>query len=334
MPILSVIIPVYNVADFLDDCLRSVIGQKLKDIEIICVNDGSTDASLSILEQWEKTDSRIISISQENKGVSTARNVGLNIAKGDYITFVDADDMVCDNIYETSISVMLANNLDAYIYAFRTFPNGYIETTGFRVNKVLSPHELFSSNKEIQTRNSLCFNWRFIYKRNVIFENNLFFVKDISIGEDMIYNIDAICHSNRIMVTNDALYMHRLDNSNSAMTVKYKKHLEQSLIKMYQIKKRQIKRYDIDCYTTYSFDLACYSIKTYLPMFFSNLRHNPNISSINIKAEIKRILALKMIKESFVDIGFRNIYPSWKEYMFYLAMKFGCTQIVQKVYFK
>ena len=168
MPILSVIIPVYNVSLYLDECLNSVVHQSLQDIEIICINDGSTDNSLDILKKWGKKDHRIIILDQKNKGVSTARNEGLKIAQGNYITFVDADDMVCSNIYSGLIPTMQIYELDAYIFAFKTFPNERIETTGFPTNTILTWQELFASNPQIQSKNSLCFNWRFIYKKEVL----------------------------------------------------------------------------------------------------------------------------------------------------------------------
>lgn len=162
---LSVIIPVYNVSFYLEECLSSVVHQSLQDIEIICINDGSTDNSLEILKKWGKKDNRIVILNQENKGVSAARNEGLKIAKGNYITFVDADDMVCPNIYSSLIPKMQIYELDAYIFAFKTFPNEKIETIGFPTNRILTWQELFASNPQIQSKNSLCFNWRFIYKK-------------------------------------------------------------------------------------------------------------------------------------------------------------------------
>lgn len=326
MPILSVIIPVYNVSLYLDECLNSVVNQSLQDIEIICINDGSTDGSLDILKRWRKKDHRIVVLNQDNKGVSTARNEGLKIAQGNYITFVDADDMVCPNIYSSLIPTMQIHELDAYIFAFKTFPNEKIETTGFLTNAILTWQELFASNSQIQSKNSLCFNWRFIYKKEVLINNQLLFNKNIAIGEDMIYNIDAICHSHRIMVTDNALYIHRMNNPTSAMTLQYKAYLEKSLVQMYQIKKQQIEKYQLDKFTPFSFDLAKYTILTYIPMLLSNIYHNPQ--PINKRKEIKHILSLEMINDAFRFIGFRNIYPSWKEYLFYLSMKFKFIQLV------
>lgn len=102
-PKVSVIIPVYNVEKYLDDCLENVVNQTLQDIEIICVNDGSTDNSLEVLQKYENEDARIKIINKENGGLSSARNAGIKEAKGEYILFLDSDDMVsrgvCKNAY-------------------------------------------------------------------------------------------------------------------------------------------------------------------------------------------------------------------------------------------
>ena len=91
---ISVIVPVYNVENYLGKCLDSLINQTYKDIEIICINDGSTDNSLNILREYEQMDSRIIIIDQKNGGLSNARNIGLKEAAGEYIMFVDSDDWI------------------------------------------------------------------------------------------------------------------------------------------------------------------------------------------------------------------------------------------------
>ena len=99
MPKVSVIIPVYNVEKYLRECLDSVVNQTIKDIEIICVNDGSTDGSLDILNEYCSNDDRFVIINQENQGLSVARNNGLNSASGDYIAFIDSDDYLLNNDY-------------------------------------------------------------------------------------------------------------------------------------------------------------------------------------------------------------------------------------------
>ena len=99
-PKISIIIPVYNVEKYLEQCLKSVINQTFKDIEIICINDGSTDNSLEILEAFQKQDERIKIINKQNEGQGIARNEGLKVAKGEYISFIDPDDWVAQGMYE------------------------------------------------------------------------------------------------------------------------------------------------------------------------------------------------------------------------------------------
>lgn len=90
----SVIIPVYNVEKYLEECLDSIINQTLKEIEIICIDDGSTDSSLNVLENYKKKDKRIIVLQQQNLGAGAARNKGLDLARGKYLSFLDADDFL------------------------------------------------------------------------------------------------------------------------------------------------------------------------------------------------------------------------------------------------
>ena len=115
-PVISVIIPVYNAEEYLHRCLDSVISQTFHDIEIICINDGSTDNSLTILQEYADKDSRISIINQKNCGVSCARNRGLDNARGTFISFVDCDDAVEKNIYETILEEY-SDGMDAICFS-------------------------------------------------------------------------------------------------------------------------------------------------------------------------------------------------------------------------
>ena len=117
----SVIVPVYNVEKYLRDCLDSVVNQTLEDIEIICVNDGSTDNSLAILEDYAEKDSRIRIINQENKGLGGARNTGLYNANGEYISFIDSDDWIEPNTFEESYNMSKDLDLDMLMFQMKFF---------------------------------------------------------------------------------------------------------------------------------------------------------------------------------------------------------------------
>ena len=116
MPKLSIIVPIYNSEKYLKECLDSLVNQTFKDIEIICVNDGSTDGSLNIIKHFAQNDSRIKIINQENKGQSAARNAGLKIARSEWVTFIDSDDYIDLNTYERALAV---SNIDIICFGDR-----------------------------------------------------------------------------------------------------------------------------------------------------------------------------------------------------------------------
>ena len=129
-PLVSVIVPVYNVERYLNRCLNSIISQTFKDIEIICVNDGSTDTSLKILKEYQKIDNRIIVINKENEGVSKSRNKGIEVAKGEYIVFVDSDDWI--NLDMVEYMYNKAKNTDTDI-VMCTYMREYINNSKEKV---------------------------------------------------------------------------------------------------------------------------------------------------------------------------------------------------------
>ena len=116
---ISVIIPVYNVEKYLDKCLESVLTNTYQNLEVICVNDGSTDNSLDILDKWEKKDSRIYIISHENRGLPEARNSGLEVATGEYTAFIDSDDWVHPRYFESLLNCMEESNADMVICGYQ-----------------------------------------------------------------------------------------------------------------------------------------------------------------------------------------------------------------------
>lgn len=193
--LLSVIIPVYNGEKYIKRCLDSVLQQTYKLLEIIIINDGSNDDSFDILTNYKNIDDRIILINQDNQGTSKTRNNALCLAKGKYITFVDIDDYLEKNTYETVMSRM---DEDIDIISFGATCDFEIEN--YSINKVLENScdrkyiidELFKSG---------LFNplWNKIYNAELI-KNKIFFPKDINQGEDLIFN--CLAYSNAIRIQN------------------------------------------------------------------------------------------------------------------------------------
>lgn len=174
MPKISVIIPVYNVEKYLAECLTSVVNQTFKDIEIICVNDGSTDNSPMILEEFAQKDSRIKIINQENQGLAAARNTGIEVATGEYITFVDSDDYVSTDLYADMQKYLPAELIcfNAKIFPmsekYRALQN-YIQCK-FDGELPVEEKLILKTNVHV---------WNKVFKTSVIKENNIRFPKGL-----------------------------------------------------------------------------------------------------------------------------------------------------------
>ena len=195
---LSVIIPVYNVAEYLAECLTSVCNQTLTDIEIICVNDGSTDNSGDILQDFAKQDTRIQIINQENAGLSAARNTGLKYATGEYITFLDSDDWIALDYYETLYKSAKENDADiavGNVMCYYSDSHMALEYT-FRYSFAAGKKLLLDSYDKKDILQS-CAVWNKIYKRELIVDNNLQFYHGKMV-EDFPFTFMAVALANKI----------------------------------------------------------------------------------------------------------------------------------------
>lgn len=208
----SVIIPVYNTDQYLAACIESLVQQSLQEIEFIFVNDGSSDKSRLIIEKYQKEDLRIKLIDQENKGVSKARNVGLEMAIGKYIGFTDADDIVDKDMFEKMYLVAEANDVDLVSCNIVTKQEGIkkIIKNPFPKNKVLDQNDV---HKEIipfmiksDQMNSCCNK---IYLSSKIKNNRLLFPVDLTHGEDAYFNLQYFNSAKNVFFIDDALYYYR-----------------------------------------------------------------------------------------------------------------------------
>ncbi len=183
MPLLSIIVPVYKVEEFLSTCIESVLAQSLHDWELILIDDGSPDNCPAICESYAKQDSRIIVIHQENKGVSTARNRGLDIARGKYITFVDSDDYLAPNCYSRLLSALQREEADMAICGFLyKYPNGStMPRNASGEEELLSAHELISRTFDIPW-SIRCVTYNKVFKAHLL--KNIRFRPELSCSED------------------------------------------------------------------------------------------------------------------------------------------------------
>lgn len=214
----SVIVPCYNAERFLHKCLDSLIGQTLKEIEIICVNDCAKDNTAVILEEYAKKDSRIKIVTHEkNQGLSAARNSGIAIATGEYIGFVDSDDFVELTMMEKLYGKAIKKNADLVIGNVYLYFEDTGKTQIFRDERFFM--YLAGQVFKFEDQPSLvsCIGaWDRIYKRELITDNNLRFPVGM-IYEDQPFSIQAMAYANRITVVSDPLYYYR-KNSGSSIT--------------------------------------------------------------------------------------------------------------------
>lgn len=225
----SVILPVYNVGNYLNDSLNLLLNQTLNDIEIICVNDGSTDNSLLILEDFSLKDSRIKIINQENMGAGIARNNGMNIAQGEYIYFIDADDIVTIDILEKLYYNAINNDSDFVLFKVAKFNEKEINYNSpiYDLEKIFPGADfnnfIFSALDIKQNVLNVAFApWTKFYKREFLEKNKLEF-PDIYSYNDILFHVKSMLMSSKISFVPEFLYFYRLDNPDS-ITNDPKKH--------------------------------------------------------------------------------------------------------------
>ncbi|GGD01195.1 glycosyltransferase family 2 protein [Enterococcus wangshanyuanii] len=215
----SIIMPVYNVDKYLFKSLSSVLTQTFSDFELIIINDGSTDMSLSILLEAAHKDSRIKVVDQINQGVSAARNTGLSLAKGQYVYFFDADDYMERELLEKVVAIADEYESNLVIFGYKMIKNDQlfkvcsVKERAFEIeNQHFIAH--FTKYTEIIDMNSL---WNKLYKRDFILKYNLSF-SDRKIGEDAFFNYELYAVLDKVVFYEEPLYNYVIHRSGSAMS--------------------------------------------------------------------------------------------------------------------
>lgn len=221
-PILSIIVPVFNVEKYLSECLNSIINQTLKNIEIICVDDGSTDNSIKILNDFQQKDSRIKIISKQNTGYGHTMNIGIENATGEYIGFVESDDFIEKNMFKFLYNKAKKYNLDiarSDFFEFTEKKTNYIFSVKNKsyYNKILTPNDdFYIFDFRMNT-------WASIYKTTFIKENNIKHNESPGASfQDAGFWFQSYMKCNRLMIFNKAFYHYRQDNINSSINSKEK----------------------------------------------------------------------------------------------------------------
>lgn len=212
-PVVSIIVPVYNAEKDLHRCIDSIIAQTFTDWELFLIDDGSKDSSGVICDEFAMKDNRIRVIHKENGGVSSARNVGLDNARGEWITFVDSDDWVKPLCFE---HLMLYAQTSDMVIAYATIFRG---DKNEGVAEEYPEHDITDENFSLLfEENAMSWHtspWSKLYKRQIIESHKLRFVQDVHIGEDAIFLYSYMLHAKNIKVTNHTDYCYRSEVSGS-----------------------------------------------------------------------------------------------------------------------
>lgn len=225
----SVVVPIFNCENYLYECLDSIVQQSLKDIEIICVNDGSTDKSLDILESFANVDNRIRIINKQNSGYGHTMNVGINAANGKYIGIVESDDYIAKNMFEKLFYYIDSNKLDFLKTDFyrvtgdkenkKITYSQILEPNDNNYLKIITPQEAPGILRELKSIS----NWTGIYDREFLKKNKILHNETPGASyQDTGFLFQVFFYAKRIMLINEAYYYYRNDNPNSSINNRQK----------------------------------------------------------------------------------------------------------------
>ena len=342
----SIIVPVYNSEKFLDKCLNSLANQTLDDIEIVVVNDGSTDNSQKIIDDYKSKYSNIISFIKENGGQASARNLALTKVSGEYIMFVDSDDYIEPNMCEIMINTIKKYNVDIVRCNYRFINNKIVEDNKnfISCNKILKKNEIKEIINQMITGEVGSYIWLLIIKKSIIKDNKIIFNPKIHLMNDKPFTINLLLNINSLVQINDILYNYvRNDNgtvrSNKNLFIKIDSVLRgnECIKQILNNKNEFTKKREYLLYKTHNLILLDLLIRASL--YYDNyknlikkfkiLERNPlfktNISfMLNNKLELKRKIRFYFLYKGyykififlsqFSSLNYQKIKNNWRRY--------------------
>lgn len=247
---ISLIIPVFSTEKYLEACLLSAVNQTYGDLEIICIDDGSTDRSGEIVDEFAERDKRIIAVHQKNHGESHARNQGLKIATGDYIAFMDCDDWIDSQMYETLVDVLEKNNVDLVASSWYKDSENESRKMENRLKASTEKIDRKQLMKYVYRRDDyqgFAYIWNKLYKREVIYseDNNqpILFDENLKIGGDVLYVAEVLLKTKKAIYVDQAFYHYRQRSASGCHTNDIGKRLD--WLKAYEIIIEKFKKENI-----------------------------------------------------------------------------------------
>ncbi|WP_140487676.1 glycosyltransferase family 2 protein [Flavobacterium sp. GSA192] len=345
--IISIIIPVYNVSAYLRQCLDSVVHQSYSHLEIILVNDGSTDDSLEICEEYQALDSRIKLINQDNKGLSGARNTGIDAATGNYVFFIDSDDWIDLETCQLLVDNVKRTNADVVLFSYvKEFSNHSEEKFILDGDLIFREEESRNIHRRIiglyeeelahpENADSIVTAWGKLYKTDLIKRNKIYFTDCKLIGtEDMLFNTYCFKYVKAISNMHRCLYHYRKNNQTSLTSV-YKSNLFDQWHTLYSMLKEFLEREQLDL----KFQQA---LNNRISLGIIGLGLNELYANKSLYAKyvnLKKILSNKRYQDAVKDLKLNYFPIHWKLFFFFakyrmplplLFMLMGIKKIIHK----
>ena len=322
--LITVIIPVYKVEDYIEKCVNSVLGQTYKNLEIILIDDGSPDRSGEICDAYAAKDKRVKVIHKENEGVSVARNIGLDNANGMYIAFIDADDWIEENYLHILLSNVIKENADNAICNYNRVTGNNIERNYFKNDtKLIGDKEYLIRVLNPQT--GFGFSWMKLIKRESI--NDIRFNKTLIVGEDAIFNIEIAKNVTTIVILEEALYNYR--NRSSSVVKKYDTNYVDKYLRAIQA----TKKYIFDNYKEKEIIQNYYNFVAFHVLLIAvNYCYNPKNEIKNKKKLLRKICSYDDFKEGIEKSNYKNISYTRQIALFTLKHKlYSLIAIICKI---
>ena len=327
-PLISVIIPVYNVEKYLRECIDSVLSQIYKNLEIILVDDGSPDNCPQICDEYAEKDSRIKVIHKENGGLSSARNAGISSATGQYAMMVDGDDWIDKETLSEMQQKAAEHDADCvmacYVKEYDNFSvpvNVFSEDVYTATNdaSMLFYHRLFGElGQELshpELADSLCTCWTKLYKREVALKGRYFDTKVVGSYEDGLFNIYALHGAERLYYINKPFYHYRKTNTGSLTTV-YKKDMPKLWKNMFSEIQKALFELNCPklCYDAFSNKIAL----SIVGIGFNELN---NLNKKEIKRNIKAYISTEQYQKTIKKLQFKYLPLKWKVFLWFCKKK-------------
>lgn len=301
----SVVVPIYNAGSKLDKCIKSIVNQTFKDFEIILVNDGSTDHSLSICQKYQKMDKRIIIIDKNNEGSIETRKKGVKASNSNYVMFVDADDWIVKKTIEILYNESIQCNVDITVCnMFNVFGNSRIlkkknESKYFCKDKIYNKEEI-KSKLVVAYFHGHPFPASLVaklYKKELLINSGKYLKRIHFLGDDLYYNLEIFLKANKVKVIDQTLYYYR----KGGLTSNYMEYMFSDVVNGYKIQKEVINEFYIDAPQKQINGISIMFLNTFKTclynLFYSELCEN------EIKTIIKSYVSNESVRETIYNEG-------------------------------